>query len=149
MKTLFAPIVVACTLAALVPSIAPAAAGWTDNYSKAQAQSKSENKLLLLDFTGSDWCMYCQKLNKEVFSTAEFKKYATDHLVLMEVDFPVTKELPQAVTAQNEKLQSKYGIDIYPTVVVLNSMGKKVGEIGYQEGGPKAFIAELEKLKGK
>ena len=132
---------------ALGASAAFAAEGWGDNYTKAAAQAKAENKLLLLDFTGSDWCGWCIKLNKEVFSQPEFKEYAAKNLVLMEVDFPQTKQLPANVKSQNARLQSQYKIEGYPTIIVLNGQGKKVGELGYQEGGPKAFIAALDKLK--
>jgi protein disulfide-isomerase len=149
MKNLLFPVAAAFALIALIPSPAPAAEGWGDNYQKAEAQSKAEKKLLLLDFTGSDWCGWCIKLNKEVFSKPAFKEYAAKNLVLMEVDFPQIKPQPNSLKAQNEKLQAKYKIDAYPTIVVLNEQGKKVGELGYQEGGPKAFIAKLEELKGK
>jgi len=147
MKTLLTQLLAVCTVATLTTSAALAAEGWGENYEKAAAQAKSEKKLLLLDFTGSDWCPWCIKLNKEVFSQPEFKEYAGKNLVLVEVDFPQTKPQPSAVKAQNEHLQNKYGIQGYPTVVVLNAEGKKVGELGYQPGGAKPFIAELEKLK--
>ena len=100
-----------------------------------------------MDFTGSDWCGWCIKLNKEVFSQPEFKEYATKNLVLMTVDFPRGKQIPTEVKAQNELLAGKFGIQGFPTIVVLNAEGKMVGQLGYTEGGPKAFIAELEKLK--
>lgn len=128
-------------------SAASAAEGWGDNYEKAKAQAKAENKLLLLDFTGSDWCGWCIKLNKEVFSQAEFKDYAAKNLVLMEVDFPQTKPQSAQIKQQNAKLQGQYKIEGYPTIIVLNAQGKKVGELGYQPGGPSAFIAALDKLK--
>ena len=62
--------------------------GWSDNYAKALAQAKAEKKLVLVDFTGSDWCGWCIKLDKEVFSKPEFKTYAKENLVLVELDFP-------------------------------------------------------------
>ncbi len=129
---------------------APAAGvaeGWGDNYQKAIAQAKAEKKLLLLNFTGSDWCPYCIKLDKEVFSQPEFKKYAAQNLVLMDVDFPLTHLQPAALKAQNDMLQNRYGIESFPSVVVLNPAGKKIGEIGYQPGGPKVFLTALEHLK--
>jgi protein disulfide-isomerase len=147
MKKLFTQVLTVCAVLALGASAAFAAEGWGDNYTKAAAQAKAENKLLLLDFTGSDWCGWCIKLNKEVFSQPEFKEYAAKNLVLMEVDFPQTKQLPANVKSQNARLQSQYKIEGYPTIIVLNGQGKKVGELGYQEGGPKAFIAALDKLK--
>src|SRR6202011_321292 len=104
-------------------------------------------KLLLVDFTGSDWCGWCIKLNKEVFSKPEFKDYANKNLVLLEVDFPRRKQQSDAVRKQNEQLASEYQIQGFPTIVVLNGEGKKVGELYYMEGGPSAFIAEIEKLR--
>lgn len=100
-----------------------------------------------MDFTGSDWCGWCIRLNREVFSRPEFKDYATKNLVLMEVDFPQRKQLAGSVKQQNEELAQHYQIQGFPTIVVLNSDGKKVGELGYMEGGPEAFIAQLEKLR--
>src|SRR5882757_8721263 len=147
MKNLLAPIVAALAVVSLIPSLAPAAEGWGDNYQKAEAQSKAEKKLLLLDFTGSDWCGWCIKLNKEVFSTPEFAEYAKKNLVLVEVDFPRAKKQSAEEKKANEGLQQKYKIEGYPTIIVLNSEGKQVGQLGYMPGGPKAFIAELDKLK--
>lgn len=121
--------------------------GWSDNYAKSLETAKADDKLVLLDFTGSDWCGWCMKLDKEVFSTPEFKSYAEKNLVLVELDFPQNKPQTAEVKKQNAELQQKYGIQGYPTIVVLNSKGKKVGELGYMPGGPAAFIGELKKLK--
>lgn len=123
--------------------------GWSDDYAASLAEAKKNDKMVLLDFTGSDWCGWCIKIDKEIFSKSEFKDYAKKNLELVELDFPRGKTLPAKVKAQNEKLAQEYGIQGFPTIVVLNSSGKKVGELGYMPGGPKAFIAELDKLKNK
>ena len=122
---------------------------WLTDLPKAQAKATTENKLVMLDFTGSDWCGWCIKLNKEVFSKPEFAEYAGKNLVLVEVDFPRGKKQSEELKKANTALQEKYKVEGYPTIVVLSSEGKKVGELGYQPGGPKAFIAELDKLKKK
>jgi len=122
---------------------------WLTDLPKAQAKAKEENKLVMLDFTGSDWCGWCIKLNKEVFSQPEFADYANKNLVLMEVDFPRSKPQTAELKKANAALQDKYKVEGYPTIIVLNGDGKKVGELGYQPGGPKVFIAELDKLKKK
>jgi thioredoxin-related protein len=122
---------------------------WLTDLSKAQAKAKAEKKLVVLDFTGSDWCGWCIKLHKEVFSQAEFEDYAKKNLVLVEVDFPRQKKQTEELKKANQSLQEKYKIEGYPTIIVLNGEGAKVGELGYQAGGPKPFIAELEKLKKK
>jgi protein disulfide-isomerase len=123
------------------------AAEWGTDLPEAQAQAKKENKLVLLDFTGSDWCGWCIRLKQEVFDTAEFKAYAAKNLVLVEVDFPRGKAQSAELKKANQALQEKYKIQGYPTIIVLNGDGKQVGELGYMKGGPKAFIAELAKLK--
>ncbi len=119
---------------------------WQSDLPKAQAQAKTEKKLVMLDFTGSDWCGWCIKLNKEVFSKPEFIEYAKKNLVAVEVDFPNKKKLSAAQKQANDALAKKYGIKGYPTIIVLDSEGKKVGELGYKPN-PTLFIAELEKLK--
>ncbi len=149
MKSLVCRLAASCAALMLVSSAALAAAGWGDDYDKALAQAKAEKKLVVLDFTGSDWCGWCIKLDKEVFSKKEFKDYAKNNLVLVEVDFPQGKKLSKKTKEQNDKLQAEYGVKGYPTIVVLNPEGKKVGELGYQEGGPAPFTAKLDALKGK
>src|SRR5882672_7510636 len=119
---------------------------WMTDLHKAQAKAKEEKKLVMLDFTGSDWCGWCIKLNKEVFSTPDFAEYAKKNLVLVEVEFPRAKKLSEEQKKANEALQTKHAIEAYPTTIVLDGKGKKVGQLGYQPGGPKAFTAELDKL---
>ena len=111
MKTLFA------FLASLVIATqsAFAAAGWTDNYDKALAQAKAEKKLVLLDFTGSDWCGWCIKLDKEVFAKSEFKAFAKENLVPVTLDFPHGKKLSKRVTDQNAKLKAEHKVSGFPT----------------------------------
>lgn len=123
------------------------AAEWGTDVPKAIAKAKAENKLVMLDFTGSDWCGWCIKLKKEVFDTPEFEAYAAKNLVLVEVDFPRKKEMTPELKATNKALAAKYGIKGYPTIFVLEGSGMPVGKLGYMEGGPKPFIAELAKLK--
>ena len=127
--------------------VASAKPGWLTSLDQAQKEAQAKKRLLLMDFTGSDWCGWCIMLDKEVFSKPEFKEYASKNLVLLELDFPRMKKMPPEVIAQNEKLAVKYGIQGFPTVVVFDSSGKPLGALGYQAGGPQAFIAELEKLK--
>ena len=149
MKKLLTRFLTVCAALAVTTSAALAAAGWDDDYDKALAQAKAGKKMVLLDFTGSDWCGWCIKLDKEVFSKPEFKTYAKDNLVLVEVDFPQGKQQAKKLKEQNEKLQKEFGVQGYPTIIVLNAEGKKVGQLGYMKGGPTAFLAELDKLKGK
>src|ERR1017187_3749530 len=138
---------VAIVFASTAAPNARAESNWLTDYKMAQQEAKANNKLLLLDFTGSDWCGWCIKLNKEVFSKPEFKDYANKNLVLMEVDFPRGKSQGSDIKKQNDGLAQQYQIEGFPTIVVLDGDGKKVGLLGYMPGGPTTFIAELEKLR--
>ena len=123
---------------------------WLTSVPDAQAQAKKENKLVLLNFTGSDWCSWCKKLDAEVFSKTEFSDYAKKNLVLVEVDFPNQKKLPAALVKANDALKDKYKINGYPTLIVLKPDGTVVwNQEGYMEGGPKAVIAKLDAAKKK
>ncbi|HJT81092.1 MAG TPA: thioredoxin fold domain-containing protein [Chthoniobacterales bacterium] len=127
---------------------AHAESGWETDLKKAQEEAKSNNKLVLLDFTGSDWCGYCMRLNHDVFSKPAFKEYASKNLVLVEIDFPRSKEQSTDLRKQNRDLAMQYEVQGFPTLVVLNGAGKKVWRHdGYFPGGPDAIIAELEKAR--
>jgi thioredoxin-related protein len=130
----------------LVHITASAESNWVTDYKKAQEDAKASKKLMLLEFTGSDWCGWCIKLDKEVFSTPEFQNFASKNLVLVKLDFPRSKPQTEALKKQNEQLAQKYGIQGFPTIIVLNGQGEKVGELGYIEGGPSPFLAKLETL---
>ena len=120
-------------------------ATWLTDLPQAKVQAKAENKIVLLDFTGSDWCGWCIKFDKDTLSKDKFADYAKSHLELVVVDFPNKKPQSDALKATNKALGEKYGVDGYPTFVVLNADGKEIGrQVGYAPGGPDAFIAKLE-----
>ncbi len=123
--------------------------GWEDEFDKGVAKAKADKKIALVDFTGSDWCVWCVRLDKEIFSKKEFKDYAKENLVLIEVDFPQLKPLPKKRQERNNELAKEYKIEGYPTVVVLSSEGKEIGRLGYMEGGPEAFVTALKELAAK
>jgi protein disulfide-isomerase len=124
---------------------------WQTNLESAQAQAKKEDKVVLMDFTGSDWCGFCIRLKKAVWDKPDFAKFAEKNLVLVELDFPHNKKLPADVKKQNDKLQDKYHIDGFPTVVLLDGNGKELGRMeGYdQRDDVDAYIKKLEKFIGK
>lgn len=137
---------------ALLPllSVRGAEPGWTNSLPAAQALAKTENKMVLLDFTGSDWCGWCMKFKKEALDTDAFKDYAAKNLVLVELDFP--RKTPQSADLKkaNKELSKKYNVTGFPTFVVLNKNGEEIGrQEGYEPGGAAAFIEKLEKFKAK
>ena len=121
---------------------------WHTDVSKATDISIKENKPMFLFFTGSDWCGWCIRLQKEVFNTPEFIKWAKESVVLVELDFPRKNEQTDAVKMQNAQLQQQLQVRGYPTVwfvsaaktadakVNLNALGSS----GYVAGGPKVWI---------
>jgi protein disulfide-isomerase len=144
MKSLLAAALLTCTFTLCAPAAPPA--GWTDDYAQAVEKAKAENKYLLLDFTGSDWCGFCKLLDKEVFSTPQFHSWAKKYVVLVQLDFPHNTPLSDAVKAQNSGLMSKYPTRGFPTVLIVDTAGKElVRESGYHPGtGAATYIKTLE-----
>ena len=127
-----------------------AEAEWLTDLPKAQTQAKAEKKMVLMDFTGSDWCPPCKALHKNVLSSPEFADFAKASLVLVEVDFPRRKQQSAQLKKANEALSEKYQIEGYPTVIVLDSDGKQLSkEVAYDGSSAKAYVAKLQKLKKK
>jgi thioredoxin-related protein len=117
---------------------------WLDDIAAAAAKAKAEKKLIMVDFTGSDWCGWCKRLQAEVFDTELFKKKAPEMFVLMVVDVPRDKtKLTPAVVAQNDKLVKEYRISGYPTILFLDAKGKIVAKGGYRAGGPEKYVEFL------
>ena len=132
-----------CTIAQWV-AISASGEIWSTDYEKALRKAKEENRHVLVDFTGSDWCGWCIRLNREVFSTDEFKEFAQKHLVCVKIDFPRKKKLPPEVAERNLQLQRKFGVRGYPTVFVLRPDGTLVARTGYLKGGGEGYVSHLK-----
>lgn len=117
---------------------------WETDYKSAVAKAKKENKQLLLNFTGSDWCGWCIRLDKEVFSKEQFQEYAKENLVLVKLDFPRNKVISEAEKAQNYSLQDKYKVKGYPSIILLNPAEKLILKTGYQSGGAENYVEHLD-----
>ncbi|HTX21682.1 MAG TPA: thioredoxin family protein [Candidatus Aquilonibacter sp.] len=123
---------------------------WLTDLPKAEAQAKAENKLVLMDFTGSDWCPWCIKLDNEILSKPEFTDYAKTNLVLVLVDFPAHKQQSDDLKKANAALETKYNVEGFPTLIALKPDGTVVWtQVGYFEGGPKALIDKLDEATKK
>jgi len=122
---------------------------WSTDYAASLAQAASSKKPLLLEFTGSDWCPPCMKQNKDVFEKPAFEDFAKDKLLLVKLDFPRSKPQAPEIKQRNQELASKYGVEGFPTIILLDSEGKELArQVGYGGGGVPAFINwAQEKLK--
>ena len=122
---------------------------WTTDLAKAQAKAKAEKKMVLVDFTGSDWCPPCKALHNNILTSEEFVKYAKDNLVLVEVDFPHNKTQSTELKKANEELAKKHRVESFPTVIVFDSEGKELKrDNGYDPSTrPKDYVAKLKKLQ--
>jgi len=122
---------------------------WIESYEDAISFSKDLSRPILVNFTGSDWCGWCVRLSKEVFSQKEFLDYAKTNLILLKLDFP--KSIPQTdeLKAQNQKLQDKFKIRGYPTILLIDSEGSEISRTGYREGGAASYVEHLKSMLTK
>jgi thioredoxin-related protein len=126
---------------------------WQTDINKAMEISKKSKKPLLLFFTGSDWCGWCIRLQKEVLKTPEFAKWAKDNVVLVELDFPRRTPQQPEIQKQNMELQQALGVRGYPTVWFVNASKKdgkinleQLGSTGYVAGGPTPWLEGAKKI---
>lgn len=120
---------------------------WQTNYEDAMKQAKLNSKPVVLFFTGSDWCTWCNKLDQEVFDAPDFATAVGDQLLFVKLDFPLYSPQDPQLKAQNKQLQQQYSVRSFPTVIVLDpQQNKQIGTTGYRAGGAKAFAAYLLKM---
>lgn len=128
---------------------------WIENYEVAKAKAQAQGKDLLINFTGSDWCIWCVRLEKGVFSKKYFKTQAPKDFVFAKIDFPQKKKQPKEIVAQNKQLQrefsTKYGKEFqfrgFPTVYVADPSGTPYGITGYKDMTPQEYVDHLVAMK--
>ena len=122
--------------------------GWLDDYDAALKKAAAENKHVVIDFSGSDWCGWCKRLEKEVLSKKSFREGVTNDYVLVYIDSPSNKELlSDRAKVENPKLVEKYDIHGFPTALIINAKGEVVANTGYRAGGAKKYVKHLKALK--
>ncbi|MFV5691104.1 thioredoxin family protein [Flavobacterium sp. LT1R49] len=129
---------------------------WETNVKKAMEVSNKTKKPMLLFFTGSDWCGWCIRLQKEVLKTPEFATWAKDNVVLVELDYPRRTPQTPEIKTQNNELQQAFGIQGFPTIYFANGTNKEgkvnfegLGSTGYVAGGPSAWLAVADGILKK
>lgn len=124
---------------------------WYTDVREAITVSNTAQKPMLMFFTGSDWCGWCIRLQNEVLKTPEFKKWATDNVILVELDYPRRTPQTPEIKNQNSELQQAFGIQGFPTVYFTSAESKDgkvnfkgLGQTGYVAGGPSAWLTVAE-----
>ncbi len=136
----------------LFVSTAPAGEGWLVDYEKAKAQAAKEGKDILIDFTGSDWCPPCRALKTRVFDQDEFKAEVHKNFVLLELDYPQRAAQPLKIKEQNAELHTRFAIDMFPTIMLVDAKGQPYAKTGVIEsvyqpvGAAKSYLKHLAKL---
>ncbi|MBN1672694.1 MAG: thioredoxin family protein [Kiritimatiellae bacterium] len=139
------PLIVAGMLMLAVHAQA-AGEGWIQDFEKAKQLAREKNLPILADFSGSDWCGWCMRLDREVFSRADWQQWAKKNVVLFVADFPANTEQPRELADQNKRLMQTYEVKGFPTVLLLDAGGKVMARTGYRQGGPAAYVAHVESL---
>jgi protein disulfide-isomerase len=134
--------------AVLIPAANSRADGsdWFTDFEKAKAESAKRGVPILADFSGSDWCGWCMKLDREVFSQQDFLDFAKKNVVLFLADFPQNIKQPDELAQQNRNLMQTYKVAGFPTVLVLDKAGNVIGRTGYKAGGAKAYVQHIKDL---
>lgn len=145
MKTIHLTMVTAA-VAALTALNVMAGSDWGTDFEAAKKAAAESKRIILVDFTGSDWCPWCKKLDSEVFKSEAFKTFSSENLVLLVADFPNEKQIPKETAEQNKKLAEKYGVEGFPTVLLLGADGKELARTGYRKGGAESYIEHLKAL---
>ncbi len=123
---------------------------WQTDLEEARTTAHNENKDILLVFQGSDWCAPCIKLDREIWTSSEFKNYAKEHYVMLKADFPrkAKNQLEHAQQKKNNALAEKYNKEGYfPLVILLDEKGNVLGKTGYKKVSPKEYIELLNSFK--
>ena len=124
--------------------------GWLTNFDTATKAATEKHQLILLNFSGSDWCGPCIRLRKEIFETAAFISFADSNLVLINADFPRNKKnrLSEDQTKQNDAIADKYNPEgKFPYTLLLNADGKVLKEWDdFPDETPAGFVAILKSV---
>ena len=137
-------LLLALPLSLLATVLSAAEPVWLTDLDAAKAQGVKENKPVLVDFTGSDWCPPCKSLHKVVFESSEFAAAASRY-VLVELDFPRNTPQTPELKAKNREWQQMYAVNSFPTILLLDA---KSGEVFGRVGGfggqtAKEYLAKL------
>ncbi len=143
MKQLFATFVAIFFLNTSAVTAEDSAISWLQDFETAAQTALLEQKPIILFFTGSDWCGWCQKLKREVLDTEDFARRVDGKFIFVELDFPRYKTLPVVQERQNRSLLRRYQVRGFPTIIVLGADQEIVAKTGYLPIGPERYAEHL------
>jgi protein disulfide-isomerase len=117
---------------------------WLGNFDRAKLIAEQKNKPMLIYFSGTDWCKWCWRLDEEVLDKEEAKSYIKDKFVLLKLDFLRKSPMPTKLAQQNRRVAKRYGHKFFPTLILTDAQGERLGKTGYIKGGPQAFKEKME-----
>ena len=133
--------------AATLPAHEPTHIEWLTDFEAAKSKAAEEGKDILINFTGSDWCVWCHRLEGEVFNMEDFHQEAEKLYVFLMLDFPREKPQTEEIKKKNQELQQHFGVQGFPTIFLTDSKGRGYGRTGYQQGGPAKYLEHLAELR--
>ena len=140
---------ICAVLAMLGTAFAASGADWSEDLDQALQEAGASGRYVLVDFSGSDWCGWCKKLDAEVFKQDAFLAFTKSNLVTVLIDFPRSKPQPAKRKKANGLLAEKYGISGFPTILLLSPSGDLVGRTGYRPGGADPYVEHILSLINK
>ncbi len=116
-----------------------------ESLKQATEASQKDGKPICLFFTGSDWCIWCIRMEKQIVGTSEFASFSRQNLHMVQIDFPQSTQLDESIKQQNRLLKQKYDVSGFPEMVFIDTDGKVLARAGYEPGGANPFIVKLKK----
>ncbi|MCB9256212.1 MAG: thioredoxin family protein [Chitinophagales bacterium] len=120
---------------------------WLVNFEEAKKEAQSQSRHILVSFSGSDWCGNCMRLSQDLFESQEFKEFATENLILLNLDFPAKKanKLSAEQTAHNDALAEKFNpTGVFPLTLVLNEKGELISKMKYPCKNVEEYLHEIQ-----
>ncbi|MBQ8498574.1 disulfide reductase DsbH [Chlamydia sp.] len=128
-----------------VDKVSQAGVRWLP-YQEALHKASKEGKFVALFFTGSDWCIWCMRMQEQILRTDAFSTFANQHLYMVEIDFPHNNEQTPEQKALNQQLKTQYQVEGFPTLVLLDPQGKEISKLGFEHGGGENYVHRLKKI---
>ncbi|WP_201456330.1 disulfide reductase DsbH [Chlamydia sp. 17-3921] len=114
-----------------------------ESYLQAMQNSQKDNRPVCLFFTGSDWCIWCIKMQQQILTTPDFISFAKDHLHMVELDFPQNPS-QKNLDPQRYELKSQYDVKGFPQLVFIDEQGKELARMGFEFGGGAAYVNKIK-----